>query len=781
MNRFLKIFLLVFFILTLSLYPSAKRLYIGVIGPLTGINNFSGVEQLNGAELAFNIQNEKGGIKGYKIYAIPCDDRGNPEISKECTLKLIKRGCIAILGAINSSCTISDMEIAAKYKIPIITSSSTATKITEMGNKYIFRCIDSDFFRMAALADFLVEELSLKKFALFYEEDAYGKGLKKDFERNLERYGLKPTYLFPFKRGEKNFANALKECTKLKIEAIGLFGITEDNIFIAKEIFNMGYKFKLFSPDVNEKYLSITPEAVDGLVATDSFYLRKGREIFKNFSKMYIKRYGIPPGPIAGRAFDAASILIDALKRSKSFKGWDIRNALLNTDNFHGVTGDFNFKPNGDVVKKFSIIEIRHGAFVSPYKFYEKKKDNKKEGLFISLLIFALILNIIILKIFIKNKKVKTEVSEVVPIKINPYIVGNPIRNEKMFFGRDEDFKFIKNNISKGAGSLILLHGERRSGKSSILYQILNGRFGQKYVPFLFDMQLFSEIKSNYEFFEKISKEILKISKSLEPKDKEFENLLESLVNFNRDKKIIFMFDEYEIISKLIDEGKISTSILSLLSGYIERYSNLNYIFAGTKNFIENPIWQPLFNKSVSIKVSFLKKKDAILLITKPVKPYFIYEDGVVEKIYRLTNGHPFYTQAICMYIVDYVSDEGKKRFNFFDLFKVLQEIIDNPLPEMVYFWGNLSFREKFLLSLISEILEKDSEVVDNKILWNYIVEKGYPEKIGKDEINLIFEELYFKDILNKFTDGYNFKMDFFRMWIKKEHSIWQVIGNENS
>ncbi len=779
MTKFLKLFFFSFLFLSLFNFTYAKKLFVGVVGPLTGINNFSGIEQLNGVELAFDIVNQQGGVKGYKLMAIPCNDMGFPEMSKKCTIKLIKKGCISILGAINSSCTISDMEIAEKYKIPIITSSSTATEITEMGYKYIFRCIDSDFFRMAALADFLVEELSIKKFALFYEKDAYGIGLKKDFERNLQKYGLKPTYLFPFKRGEKNFKNAIQNCKKLKIESIGLFGITEDNIFIAKEIYASGLKFRLFAADVNEKYLSINPEAVEGLIATDSFYLRKNRKIFKDFSKKYVKKYGISPGPIAGRAFDAANILIDALKRSKSFKGKDIRNALLNTNNFHGVTGDFNFKPNGDVIKKFSIIEIRHGTFVSPYKFSEKR-SGKSGKIFIFILILALILNILILKIFTKRKKNVSDITQTTKIKVNPYIVGNPIRDEKMFFGRDEDFKFIKNNITKKAGSIILLYGERRSGKSSILYQILNGRFGKKVTPFLFDMQLFSEIKSNSEFFEKIVKEILKTIKSEESKGKNFEILLDNIVS-NSDKNIIFMFDEYEIIFDLINKGKISPSILNLLSGYIEKYSNLNYIFAGTKKFIENPIWQPLFNKSISMKVSFLKKKDAISLITKPVKSYFIYEDGAVERIFRLTNGHPFYTQAICMYIVDYVSEKGKKKFSFFDLFNVLQELIDNPLPEMLYFWGNLNFKEKIILSLISEILEKESEVIGSNGLSNYLKGKKYPINLSFKEINLTLESLYTKDILNKFADGYNFKMDFFRIWIKKEHSVWQVIGNENN
>ncbi len=786
MNRyFLKIFLfpLLFLFFFSYFYPGGKRILVGVVGPLTGINNFSGIEQLNGVELAFDIVNEQGGVKGYKLILLPCDDMGNPERSKECVLRLVNRGVVAILGAINSSCTLADMEITERFKIPLITSSSTATEITEKGNRYIFRCIDSDFFRMDALAEFLVDELNMKKFALFYEKDAYGIGLKKDFEKSLSKFGIKPVFLFPFERGERNFLKGIKRCKELKVDGVGLFGVTEDNIFIAEEIFRLGYKFKLFSPDVNEKYLTLNPQAVEGLIATDSFYLRRNKRVFKDFARRYVKKYGIPPGPIAGRAYDAANILIDSLKRAKRFRGKDIRDAILEINNFHGVTGDFNFKPNGDVVKKFSIIEIRNGTFVSPYGYTKKGK-----GLWKILLIFGLflvILNVVLLKILHGKKGVRKEGREKIfkgrTLKKNPYIVGNPIRDSRMFFGRDEDFRFIKNNISRDSGSIVLLYGERRSGKSSILYQILNGRFGRDVIPFLFDLQLFSEVEGNVEFMKMISSEIKKCEKQCKFLSNTFkiEEILDSLTEFYRGKKVLFMFDEYEIIGELIQRGKISSSLLNLLSGFIEKYPNLNYVFAGTREFGDESFWQPLFNKSVSKKVSFLSKKDTFDLIKKPVKFYFSYENSVVERIYRLTNGHPFYTQAICMYIVDYMMEREKGRVNFVDFMAVLQEMLDNPLPEMFYFWGNLSFDEKVILALLGEVLERESEVVSTKSLWNYLLSKRYPVDISHDRLSLLLEALYARDILNKFRDGFNFKMDFFRLWIRKDHSIWQVIGSE--
>ena len=55
----------------------------------------------------------------------------------------------------------------------------------------------------------------------------------------------------------------------------------------------------------------------------------------------------------------------------------------------------------------------------------------------------------------------------------NPYIIGRPIWEPELFFGREDLFYFIEDNLKKEA-KVILLHGQRRIGKSSILAQIPN-------------------------------------------------------------------------------------------------------------------------------------------------------------------------------------------------------------------------------------------------------------------------------------------------------------------
>ena len=98
--------------------------------------------------------------------------------------------------------------------------------------------------------------------------------------------------------------------------------------------------------------------------------------------------------------------------------------------------------------------------------------------------------------------------SEFEPIRPNPFIVGNPIKTEKMFYGRQDDFEFVNKKLSSQINQTIVLCGQRRSGKTSILFQILNGRLGPGFLPIMIDLQTMAGVNSNSEFYQRILTEI---------------------------------------------------------------------------------------------------------------------------------------------------------------------------------------------------------------------------------------------------------------------------------
>ncbi|MCH8874723.1 hypothetical protein IH824_18510, partial [candidate division KSB1 bacterium] len=386
--------------------------------------------------------------------------------------------------------------------------------------------------------------------------------------------------------------------------------------------------------------------------------------------------------------------------------------------------------------------------------------------------------------------------SEFKPIP-NPYIVGNPIKSREMFYGRHDDFDFVKRKLAAGEQSFVIVFcGERRSGKTSILFQILNGELGTSFLPILVDMQTMAGLKNDGEFFEKVAKETVKCLQDdkidlndydfLSAKEnpyKVFDKLLDDVQTLNPDKKILFLIDEYELIESKIDEGSLSANLVPFLAGILESERKVSYILTGSTRLDdrESKYWSIMLPKSLYRNVSFLSERDTLRLITEPVPDYVSYEDDALDAIRRLTAGQPFYTQVVCQNIVDHLNDEEKNHVDKQDLKVIADEIMENPLPQMIYFWNSLSNNKKLVLSLLAELLKDENTSVEAKQIEKRSKKRELGINASVQAINTTLESLFHSQFVNKTDDGYSFKMDLFRGWIKRDHSIWSVIKDVGS
>jgi len=373
----------------------------------------------------------------------------------------------------------------------------------------------------------------------------------------------------------------------------------------------------------------------------------------------------------------------------------------------------------------------------------------------------------------------------------NPYIVGNPIKTKKMFYGREDDFEFIRRKLESGSKSyIIVLSGERRSGKTSILFQILNGELGENFIPILIDMQTMAGLKNEGEFFEKFAQETLKYvdnrfsmnnynfhSESESPY-KVFSKLLDDIHEAYPDKTKLILIDEYELIEIKSKEGSLSPNFVPFLSGLLESEMHISFIFTGSRTLEErgNDYWQNLFGKSLFRNVSFLSEQDTMRLITQPVEEQITFNEDVLNAIYRLTSGQPFYTQIVGQNIVDYVNETEKTHIENSDLNQIVNEILENPLPQMIYFWNSLPQGQMLMLSLLADILDDSDKNINSAEIIKQTKKKKLGITLNSHLVNTLLEGLYHQNYVTKSDSGYRFQIDLMRQWIKRDHSIWRVM-----
>ncbi|MGA9768229.1 MAG: two-component regulator propeller domain-containing protein [Blastocatellia bacterium] len=401
------------------------------------------------------------------------------------------------------------------------------------------------------------------------------------------------------------------------------------------------------------------------------------------------------------------------------------------------------------------------------------------------------------------------ELRSYVPIEPNPYLVGNPIRTEKMFYGREDDFRYVRTKLEGvSQGVVIVFCGERRAGKSSILYQVLNGRLGERFIPVFVDLQEMV-IATDSEFFARISRliaeavaradrvAIVERAVAAQPhavalsgaiRVPQFDgrnpypvflDFLDEVLAGIGDRTLLIMMDEYELMEGKVDEGKLSAELFTFLAGLMDNKERLALIFTGSRRLEERDkkYWRELLRRSLYRKVGFLSENDTVRLITDPVEGKVVYGRGVINVMYRLTAGQPFYTQVLCQNSVDYMNEHEQNWLTLADLTCVIADIIDNPLPQMIYAWDGLSDDEKLALSLLAETLpdamaHATAYTLRESVKWN-----NYPVNLSETTIRLTLEEMFRRELLEKnATDGFRFKIDLFRLWIRRSHSIWQVV-----
>jgi len=372
----------------------------------------------------------------------------------------------------------------------------------------------------------------------------------------------------------------------------------------------------------------------------------------------------------------------------------------------------------------------------------------------------------------------------------NPYIVGNPIKGAKLFFGREDDFAFIKTKFAGGKeGGLIVLCGARRSGKTSILFQILDGRLGADFLPVLVDMQSMA-IVNDRQFVRRLLEliEAAAAEAGVSPGSAEFtdspfadvEAYVSRLARSLGPRKLILAFDEYELIETGIDSGAISTQVLHTLANLIE-HRQVFVVFTGSEKLEERSkkYWDIFLSKALHRRISFLSRDDTLRLIREPVEGAIEYAGGVPERIYDLTAGQPFYTQVICQSLVDHLNDERKRRVDMEDVERAVEEVVQNPLPQMIFHWNALADLQKLSLAIMAELTRKERRAVTAA----QILEFGRSEKLGYEidanALNKTLDRLFHGDLAQRDPKGetFEFKMDLWRLWAMRMHSVWQVIG----
>lgn len=219
---------------------SEAKIVLGQSAAFTGPAAQLGIQFYQGAKVYFDQLNAQGGVGRRLIEIRTLDDGYEPDRCAENTRKLIADDVFALFGYIGTPTSMVALPLATKDKVPFIAPFTGAMALREPFNKYAFH-VRASYNDETALIVKQLTTLGLKKIAVFYQNDAYGKAGLDGTMLALAAVGLKPVAQATVERNSLEVTKAVQVLVAAAPDAIVQISAYKSCAAFIREAHKAGY------------------------------------------------------------------------------------------------------------------------------------------------------------------------------------------------------------------------------------------------------------------------------------------------------------------------------------------------------------------------------------------------------------------------------------------------------------------------------------------------------------------------------------------------------------
>ena len=341
---------------------------IGHVGPITGGIAHLGKDNENGARLAIEQANEakiKLGGKEVKFVLVAEDDQADPKVGTTVAQKLVDAKVAGVVGHLNSGTSIPASPLYNGAGIPVISGSATNPKLTEQGYKTQFRVVGRDDQQGPAIASYLANNNKPKTVAVIDDATAYGEGIANEVEKTLKAASIA---VLPREKGTDKTTDWKAVLTKLKgrnPDAIFYGGMDATGGPLMKQGRELGITaaFAFGDGACTEEMAKLAGLAAEGLLCSQAGIPVAAAD--KGFLDAYKKKFNVDPILYAPFTYDAANLLIAAMKKADSADPAKYLPELAKIT-YKGATGEISFDGKGDRRDAEMTIFTMQGGKIVP-------------------------------------------------------------------------------------------------------------------------------------------------------------------------------------------------------------------------------------------------------------------------------------------------------------------------------------------------------------------------------------------------------------------------------
>jgi branched-chain amino acid transport system substrate-binding protein len=329
---------------------SSEVIVIGNLQDLSSTTSVWGKMVTNGAQLAIDKINKEGGINGKKLKLVTYDTKNDVQEAINAYNRLATQDkAVAIIGPPVSNIGIALAPVAENTKVAILGSFIDERATTKNDGKpwaYNFLIQPSSVQQAEIVASYTLEKLNLKKVGVLYNQaNAYSVSLAKPFIDYIKSHGGQIVSEQMYKTGDKDFKTQLAAIQAAGAETIYIPNYIQEDVLAVQQARQIGINVPITGGlDFAPPFASLAGEAANDIYFPNNIAAEDPQ--IKEVAEAYKAAYNDEPLNKVFIGYDSILVIADAIKRAGAPDPVKVRDAMEQTKDVKGTTGNISISPN---------------------------------------------------------------------------------------------------------------------------------------------------------------------------------------------------------------------------------------------------------------------------------------------------------------------------------------------------------------------------------------------------------------------------------------------------
>jgi tetratricopeptide (TPR) repeat protein len=375
-------------------------------------------------------------------------------------------------------------------------------------------------------------------------------------------------------------------------------------------------------------------------------------------------------------------------------------------------------------------------------------------------------------------------------LPINPYVAGAPIRGEKGFFGRQGTLNWVKRELRNPTTNALVLFGQRRIGKTSLLLKLQHTLPTDTFMPVYFDLQD-QATRPLGQVLADLADTIAEKVQLESPDPEAFDNqgrffhrtfLPQLYQAIGGNCRPVFLMDEFDVMGEIVEAGLARKTAAKALFSFLRRVMTEDtrsaFIFAVGRRAADLSVdFTATFKGSLVQEVWVLDRESAEALVRHAeTNDTLRFTDRAVARVLGLTSCHPYLTQLLCQRIWERAYAGPSATLPLIDSTEVesaVPDALEVGNQALVWLWNGLTTGEKIYASALAEAAKEEQIIPEERVIQ---VLTTHAPRLRTREVELAPSDLLKRRVLEEVRPKeYRFAVELFRRWVRWNMPLREV------